>query len=221
VLTSGPAPSRLVLTEPGAPNPEFARPSSPERLELVMHALHARGFPSEIVDSREEARRQVLGAIPEGAEVHSALSETLRELGVTTDIDESDRYHSVRKQLTQLDRATQFREMQKMASAPDYMVGSASAITEEGDILVGSGSGSQIGAYAYAAGKVILVVGHQKIVRDVAEGMRRIREYCLPLECARMKSVGRQGTVLAKTLILHSEFQERVRVILIRDVIGF
>jgi L-lactate utilization protein LutC len=212
---------RLVLPEPVSPNPEFARPSSPKRLDRAMHSLNARGFPSEIVDSREEARRQVLDAVPEGAEVHSALSETMRELGITTEIDESGRYHSVRKRLMQFDRPTQFREMQKMAAAPDYIVGSANAVTEDGDILVGSGSGSQIGAYAYAAAHVILVVGHQKIVRDVAEGMRRMREYCVPLEFERMKSIGHQGTVLAKTLILHSEFQGRVRVILIRDAIGF
>jgi hypothetical protein len=166
---------RLVLPEPGSPNPEFARPSSAERLERAMRSLNARGFLSEIVDSREEARRQVLDAIPEGAEVHSALSETMRELGITTEIDEFGRYQSVRKRLMEFDRATQLRAMQKVASAPDYIVGSAGAVTEDGDILVGSGSGSQIGAYAYAAGQVILVVGHQKIVRDVAEGMRRIR----------------------------------------------
>jgi hypothetical protein len=221
VLTNPADAARLVLPEPGLPNPQFARPASAERVERATQSLNARGFPSEIVDSREEARRRVLSALPEGAEVHSALSETMRELGITTEIDESGRYQSVRKRLMQFDRATQFREMQKMAAAPDYMVGSANAVTEYGDILVGSGSGSQIGAYAYAAGHVILVVGHQKIVRDVAEGMRRIREYCVPLEFERMRSIGRQGTVLAKTLILHAEFQGRVRVILIRDVIGF
>ena len=53
--------------------------------------------------------------------------------------------------------------MRKPGAAPDYIVGSAHAVTDAGEIIVGSGSGSgtQLGAYAYAAGHVILVIGHQ------------------------------------------------------------
>lgn len=50
-------------------------------------------------------------------------------------------------------------------------------------------------------------------------GLRRIREYCLPLEFARMKAIGRHGTVLAK--ILQVEIRGRVRVILVRYTIGY
>ena len=112
----------------------------------------------------------MLAAVPEGAEVHIALSETLSELGVTETIDESGRYDSIRAKLSTLDRATQGREMRKLGAAPDYIIGSAHAITDDGQIVVGSGSGSQLGAYAYAGGNVILVVGHQKLVRDLDAG---------------------------------------------------
>ena len=47
-------------------------------------------------------------------------------------------------------------------------------------MLVGSGTGSQLGAYAHAAGKVILVVGHQTLVSDLEEARRRLVEYSLP-----------------------------------------
>lgn len=150
-----------------------------------------------------------------------ALSETMRELGITQEIDESGRYESVRARLMALDRATQFREMQKLAAAPDYILGSAQAITEDGEIVVGSGTGSQLGAYAYSAGQVILVVGHQKIVRDTNEAFRRLREYGLPREFARMQAAGRPGTVLAKTLIIHQEFRGRITVILVPATLGF
>jgi acyl-CoA hydrolase len=105
-------------------------------------------------------------------------------------------------------------------AAPDYVLGSVHAITHDGVILVGSGSGSQLGAYAYAAGKVVLAVGHQKIVRDLPEGLRRIREYSLPLEDARMKSVGRAGSALMKTLIIDGD-RGRITVVLIPETIGF
>jgi L-lactate utilization protein LutC len=211
----------FVLPDPGSPNEVFARPSTRDRLERVAVALAGRGFRADVVDSGAEARRLVLEEIPDGAEVHSALSETLRELGITAEIDESGRYDSVRAKLNAMDRETQGREMRKLGAAPDVIVGSAHAITDDGIVLVGSGSGSQLGAYAYAAGDVILVVGHQKIVRDIDEGLRRIREYSLPLEFARMQSAGYAGSLLAKTLILEAEPRGRVHVILVDESLGF
>ena len=153
--------------------------------------------------------------------MHGGLSETLKELGVSQEIEESGRYDSIRARLNQLDRETQFREMRKLAGAPDYMVGSAAAVTEDGHIVVGSGSGSQLGAYAYAAGEVILVVGHQKIVRNLEEGLRRVNEYSLPREWVRMQGIGYPGTRLSKILILNYEAMDRITVILVDETLGF
>lgn len=211
----------MKLPEPGTPNPEFERPADRSRLEAVARALEERGFVPEIVEDGAEARARVLELIPEGAEVHAALSETLAVLGITSEIDESGRYDSVRGRLRAMDRNTQRREMRKAGAAPDYMLGSVHAVTEGGEILVASGSGSQLGAYGYAAGSVVLVVGHQKVVRDLDEGWRRIREYCLPREFQRMQEAGRAGTVWAETLALHYDPRHRIRVILVPETLGF
>jgi hypothetical protein len=90
-----------------------------------------------------------------------------------------------------------------------------------GEIVVGSGSGSQLGAYAYASGNVILVVGHQKLVRDLDQGLRRVREYSLPREYVRMQEAGFPGSLLAKTLIIHYEPSGRISVILVPEALGF
>jgi len=211
----------VTLPDPGPPNPEFERPADRAHLERTAAALAGRGFLAQVADSGPDARRLVLEAIPEGAEVHIALSETMQTLGITAEIDESGRYDSVRSRLNELDRQTQGREMRKLGAAPDYMVGSAHAITDDGEIVVASGSGSQLGAYAYAAGHVILVVGHQKLVRDLEEGLRRVREYSVPREYLRMQSLGYPGTLLAKTLIIQQEPSGRIRVILVPETLGF
>ena len=211
----------ITLPDPGPPNLEFERPADRPHLGRTAAALAGRGFNAQVADSAEHARQLVLEAIPEGAEVHLALSETLRELGVASEIDESGRYDSVRSRLNALDRQTQSREMRKLGAAPDYIVGSAHAVTDDGEIIVGSGSGSQLGAYAYAGGNVILVIGHQKLVRDLDEGLRRVREYSLPREYARMQAAGFPGSLLAKTLILHHEPSGRINVILVAKTLGF
>ena len=211
----------FTLPDPGPPNLDFERPADRAHLERTAAALTARGFKAQVADSGEQARQLVLGAIPEGSEVHIALSETMREIGITEEIDESGRYDSVRARLSVLDRETQGREMRKLGAAPDYIVGSAHAITDDGEIVVGSGSGSQLGAYAYAGGHVILVVGHQKLVSDLDEGLRRVREYSLPREFLRMQDIGYPGSLLAKTLIIHHEPSARITVILVPETLGF
>jgi hypothetical protein len=211
----------ITLPDPGPPNLDFERPADRAHLERTAAALAGRGFKAQVADSEEHARRLVLEAIPEGAEVHLALSETTRELGLASEIDESGRYDSVRSRLKALDRETQSREMRKLGAAPDYIVGSAHAVTDDGEIIVGSGSGSQLGAYAYAGGNVILVIGHQKLVRDADEGLRRVREYSLPREYARMQAAGFPGSLLAKTLIIHREPSDRISVILVPKTLGF
>jgi acyl-CoA hydrolase len=211
----------VVLPDPGPPNAAFERPADGERLARTAEALAGRGFAAQVADDADHARRLVLAMIPEGAEVHSALSETLRQLRITQEIDESGRYDSLRLRLSSMDRETQSREMRKLGAAPDYILGSAHAITDDGIIMVGSGSGSQLGAYAYAAGRVIIVVGHQKLVRDLAEARRRVVEYSLPREFARMQEVGYAGSILGKTLTLEADFGSRIDVILVPETIGF
>jgi hypothetical protein len=211
----------ITLPDPGPPNLDFERPADRAHLERTAAALADRGFKVQVADNGEHARELVLGAIPEGSEVHIALSETMRELGITQEIDESGRYDSIRAGLSTLDRETQGRERRKLGAAPDYIIGSAHAITDDGEIIVASGSGSQLGAYAYAGGHVILVVGHQKLVRDLDEGLRRVREYSLPREFLRMQDAGFPGTLLAKTLIIHQEPSARIDVILVPETLGF
>ena len=203
------------------PNMEFSPPAPRERLERARDALQGHGFATEIVADATAAKAAVLALVPDGAEVHVALSETMRELGLSAEIDESGRYNAIRPQLKKLDRATQQRQMAKLATAPDYILGSVHAVTEDGQLVVGSGSGSQIAPYANGAGQVILVAGAQKLVRDLDEGLRRLREYSSPLEDARMKSVGYPGTRLAQILVISFARPGRFHLFLMEEPIGF
>lgn len=211
----------LSLPAPLPPNLEFERPADRERLLRVVAALEGRGVQALVANDAAHARQLVLERVPGGAEVHVALSETMRVLGVTAEIETSGRYDAVRPRLAKMDRATRKSEMRKLASAPDYILGSVHAVTDDGRLLVASGTGSQLGPYAHSAGRVILAVGHQKVVRDLDEGLRRIREYCFPREFERMKQAGRGGTVIGKILIVEAEFAKRITVVLVPETLGF
>jgi hypothetical protein len=209
------------MTMVATPKQEYVELASDERIERTVRALAANGIQALVVEDAAAARQAVLNLMPEGAEVFTSTSRTLETIGVLPDINESGSYDAIRPKLLKLDRNTQAREMRKLASSPDFVVGSVHAITEQGQLLIASGGGSQLTAYAYGAGQVIWVVGTQKIVRDLAAGLRRIEEHSLPLEDARMRQLRGVGSRVGKILIVNAERAGRATVILVKEALGF
>src|SRR3989344_5471374 len=140
--------------------------------------------------------------LPKNAEVMDMSSTTLEKIGIVKEI-QSNRYSSVRNKLNSMNRENQSKEMQRLGAVPEWAVGSAHAVTENGEVLVASATGSQLPAYAYGAGKVIWVIGAQKIVKNVEEGLRRLYEYALPLEDERARKVYGMGSGVNKILIVN------------------
>lgn len=197
-----------------------------DAIEKTLRALTANGIEASLVETGEEAKKKVLSMVPEKAEVFAMTSITLETLGIAREINESGRYTSVRGALIQMDQKTQGREMRKLGAAPDYVLGSAHAVTETGSVIVASLTGSQLAAYASGAGTLIWVVGAQKIVKDVEEGMKRIQEYVVEKESARArKAYGLPDTFHtfpSKVLLFNREVQPgRVKLIVVNEVVGF
>ena len=204
------------------PNQEFTRLATDEQLDVVVKALEASNVHAIVVESGVQAKELVLQLIPPGAEVYANISKTLEKIGITEEIDKSGRYEAVRPKVLALDRKTQADEIRILRSRPAYIVGSVQAITEDGQILTASNGGSQVAPYAYGAGKVILVVGAQKIVKDLNEGFRRIKEYSYPLEDARLRATLGVPSAIGKILVIDREVVPgRITVILTKEELGF
>lgn len=190
-------------------------------IETVASALRANRIEAIVVDSGDAARDAVLDLIPVGAEVHSGKSRTLEEVGLYAELMESGRYEAVRSKTFVMDRATQGREIRKLVMAPDYMVGSVAAVTLDGTLVAASATGSQLGAYASGAGRLILVVGSQKIVPDLDAAFRRIREVVFPWENEQVRATMGVDTILEKVLIIYGEWTPgRTTVVLVRAPVG-
>jgi L-lactate utilization protein LutC len=203
------------------PATSFTDPASARCLQRVAAALTAKNFAAEILDDAAAARTRVRDLIPAGASVFTGASETLRLSGIEADINGSGRYDAL-KARPPLDRVTQRNEIWAALSTPDVIVGSVAAVTETGSLVIGSASGSQLPGYAGAAGRVIWIVGAQKVVPDVTAALRRVEEHCLPLENDRALSVYGQPSALNRVLILNAEPEPgRATVLLLREAIGF
>ena len=199
----------------------FAVPASSGRIAQVADALARHNIEAVVVDTGSEARSRVLALIPGGAEVHWGKSRTLDEIGLTPELLTSGRYDALRPRYMVMDRATQAREIRKLSAAPDVMLGSVQAITDDGALIAVSYAGSQIGPYASGAGRLILVVGSQKIVADLDEGLRRVHDLVLPYEDARLRAELGVPTKLAKMLVIFEESRPgRTTVVIVREPVG-
>lgn len=203
-------------------NQEFATLASDERIERTAKALEAGNIRALIAENGDEAKRMFFELVPEGAEVFLGSSVTLETLGIKDEIDTSGKYDALRPKMFAMDRATQGREIRKLGGAPDYAAGSVHGVTEDGQVLIASNSGSQLGPYASGAGEVIWVVGAQKLVKDLDEGMRRLEEYIVPLEDEHMQQLYNAHTNLSKLLIINKEVRPgRITMIIVKEELGF
>ena len=200
---------------------DFTSPASEAQLEAVAERLRERNFETVIVEDAAEAKAEVLKRVPVGANVHSGKSKTLEDAGVFDEFMHSGNYDFIRSRTMKMDRRTQRDEIRKAGATPDYMVNSAHAVTEAGQIVITSASGGQIGPIASGAGRLILVIGSQKLVPDLDTAFRRIEEHVFPYEDARLRAELGVGTKITRTLILESDFVPgRTTVILVRRPIG-
>jgi L-lactate utilization protein LutC len=192
------------------------------QIERVAQALETNNIHTIVVETGKDACDTVLSLLPEGAEVHSAASRTLDQIGLTEAIEKSGCYRAIRPQLRRLDRLTQAQEIRKLASAPEYMLGSVQAVTESGQVVIGSGSGSQIGPYASGAGKVIWIVGAQKLVPTLEDALDRLHYHSLPLENERMQTtIGRPAHLNQILIIQGALFPGRFTMVIVKENLGF
>ncbi len=187
---------------------DFDTPATTDRIEATMDALKARGITAELLQTREEALARLRALIPAGASLSTGASMTLKEIGFEDLLMSGSHPWKNLKAgyLAEKDPARQSL-LRRQSTLADYYLGSVHAVSQTGEVVVASMTGSQLAPYAYAASNVIWVVGAQKITAGLEEAIRRVREYVLPHEDKRMResSGGKMGSVIGKLLIFERE----------------
>jgi hypothetical protein len=186
----------------------FAAPAEDARATRTAAALEANGITVLRAPNSAEAKRIVLDLIPAGSQVHQGASQSLDASGIAGEMERSARYQPLRPRVFSMDRATQAGEIRRPTASPDAMLGSVRAVTETGSLVAASASGSQLSPYASSAGKVILVVGTQKIVAG--------------LEDAHAQAAYGVHSGVNKVLIVNRErTPDRITVVLCDEALGF
>ncbi|MFC9357592.1 LUD domain-containing protein [Rhodococcus sp. NPDC057014] len=200
----------------------FAVPADPDRVERAAESLRRNGFTAHIADTIDAAHTLVTDLLPTDKTIFTTTSETLRHSGLDDTINSSGRFRSLRAEQSDWDMSARHDDVRVTRSAPDVVIGSVHAVTEDGRLVTASASGSQLAPYASGADLAVWVVGAQKVVPDLATALRRIETYSYPREDVRAQHVYGVRSTISKILINGRELVPgRGTVVLVREAIGY
>ncbi|HEY3117337.1 MAG TPA: LUD domain-containing protein [Chloroflexota bacterium] len=192
-------------------------------VERLRDALAGRGVTMEYLESGALAFARLRELVPLGSEVQTGSSTTLEQIGFIAWLKEhhsAGRLHYFRADV--INNAAERTLNRRLGTLAEYFLGSVTALTVDGLAVVSDAAGSRLGGYVYSAARVIWVVGINKIVPTLDDAIRRVWDVALPLEDARIKSTGGEGSEVGKLAIFYNEAAtERIRMLLVGEALGF
>ncbi|MBI5817095.1 MAG: LUD domain-containing protein [Candidatus Yonathbacteria bacterium] len=196
-----------------------------EIVETTAQALRERGLEVIIVANRAEALEKIKEFIPKGASVNNGSSRTLKEIGLVDYLKSGTHgWNNLHAAVVAEKDPVQQARARKEAMFAEYYMGSVHAVAQTGEIVIASGSGSQLSPIAFTSSHILFVVGTQKESPTYTSAMGRLREYVFPLEDKRVKDMGMRGATISKILTFEREpaFMDRkVRIIFVNEKLGF
>ncbi len=198
---------------------------SKEHVQLTKAAIEKRGISVDVVGTKDEALDKVKKSIPNAASVMTGGSMTLRQIGFTEFLKSGDHQwrNLMAEALSEKDNQKKL-QLRQQSTLADYFIGSVNAISETGELVFASASGSQLPAYAYSSNNIIWVAGSHKITPTLDEAIKRVREYVQPLNDKRTKDAGFGESPIGKLLIFEGEsriLRRKLNLILVEEVLGF
>jgi hypothetical protein len=204
---------------------DYSQLAAQEAIEKTVEALKGKDYEVHVVESGAEALSKIKELIPQGASVMNGSSVTLETIGFVDHLKEGKHgWNNLHAGIVAEKDGAKQAQLRREALLSEYYLGSVHALMEDGEFIVASNTASQLSHVVFSSPNLIFVVGAQKIVPDVAEGMKRLREYVIPLEDQHMQQKYNVHTALNKEVIFHGESplnKRKIRFILVNEKLGF
>lgn len=152
--------------------------------ETVCKALEKNGFKAVYADNAEEACRMACEMIPEGASVGIPGTYTVRQIGVPEALAAKGcrlAHHWDPSQTPEQKKAVLIEE-----NLSDWVVTSSNAVTADGKLVNIDGTGNRVAAMAWAPGKILYIIGVNKITPDLESAVKRAHNEATPLNALRL-----------------------------------
>jgi len=197
------------------------------KIDTVIRNLEKRNMKGYYCETAEEAKSLVLSMINDEDVVSWGGSVTVDQIGIKEELK-----NVINTAAAKPEEAVALR---KQALLVDVFLTSTNAITMEGELVNIDGMGNRVAAMCFGPDKVIVVAGANKIVKDEAAAIARIKTDACPPNCIRLMKktpcavTGECGdcmipgnTICAYTVTTRfSNFPDRIHVVLVNENLGF
>src|SRR3989344_1524350 len=136
--------------------------ASQQSIDKTVAALAERNVEAVVAENRTEAMEKIKSFIPVGASVMNGSSRTLEEIGFVEYLKAGQHgWNNLHEGiLAEKDPAAQAL-LRRKALISDYYLGSVHALSETGEMVIASNTGSQLPHIVYSSPNIIFVVGAQ------------------------------------------------------------
>jgi hypothetical protein len=200
----------------------------------IIKNLKKRNIEGTYFEKTEQAVASILKMIPDGSVVGLGGSESIIESGLVDalrkkDIRLLDRYkEGVGKE--------EVWEMRKQGMLADIYIASSNAVTLDGKLVNMDGIGNRVAAMIFGPDKVVLLVGMNKVVKNVEEAVARIKNRVAPRNAIRVNidtPCSKKGfcqephcmpphRICSQLVILESSmFPDRIKLFLVGEELGY
>lgn len=199
--------------------------------QQMVKALKARNMEAYYVGSKEEACKKALELIPKGSSISWGGSVSAKEIGLKDAVCQGD-YVIYNRDTAK--SPEEKRKIELLAYDCDFFLCSANAITEDGVIINIDGHANRVSAIAQGPKNVLMIVGMNKVAKDVDAAMSRARNEAAPINAQRFNlntpccktgacfDCKSPETICCQILITRfSKDAGRIKVILVNDALGF
>ena len=204
---------------------DFTKLASKESIEKTIQSLAGRGVEAILAENGTEALAKTKELIPAGASVMNGSSVTLEQIGFVDYLKSGTHgWNNVHEAIINESEPGKKAKLRKESVLSDYYLGSIHALTEAGEFIIASQTGSQLPHIVYTSQNIIFVASVKKIVPSLEFAFKRLYEHVIPLEEKHMQEKYGMGTNPNKIVIWNGEAtvnKRQARLILVNEDLGF
>lgn len=203
-----------------------------ERIQRTMAALEKNNMKAYFAVSREQLYDIVRSLVRNDRLITAGGSVTLEESGVKQLL--MTEYKGVFLDRSEGTTPEEVEDILHKAFVSDTFFASTNAVTEDGELYNVDGRGNRVSAMIYGPTQVVLIVGVNKIVRNMEEAVCRVEQVAAPQNtkrlhsgtpceitgsCAHCRSRGR--ICCSYVRMAQQRVKDRIKVIFVNESLGY
>ena len=211
----------------------FLNEATKLRAQTIIKGLEKRNMEGVFCETKEDALAKALSYIEEGSSVTWGGSMSISEIGLM-DAVKNGNYEIIDRSVAK--NYDEQREIFSKAVLADYYLMSSNAITLDGELINIDGTGNRVACLTYGPKNVIMIVGMNKVVNDVEDGIKRVRNFASPPNTLRLglktpcSMTGRCGDCYGDACICSqivvtrrqsAAMRGRIKIILVGESLGY